>query len=73
MVRYSDTFLLLLANLVRTMLSAVIPIVSMIALSYIHDTTMRLLAVTMFTMLFSLLLKAVTDARTVEVFVVGAA
>ena len=73
MVRYSNSKLLRLANLLGTFLSSGLPIASIVALNYIHRTILRLLVVAIFTMTFSLVLSLVTSARRVEIFAATAA
>ena len=73
MVRYSDSKLLRLANLLGTALSSGLPIASIVALNYVDRTINRLIVVTMFTMMFSLILNLATSARRVEIFAATAA
>lgn len=73
MIRYADSKLLRIANLVATVLSSAIPIASIVALNYIHRMIIRLVVIALFTMTFSLILSLVTSARRIEVFAATAA
>ena len=68
MVRYEDSKLLRVANLLSTLISSALPVGSILALNYIDRMIIRLVVIGIFTMIFSLVLSLITNARKVEVF-----
>lgn len=68
MVRYNDSKVLRIANILSTLISSALPVASIIALNYINRMIIRLVVVVLFTMTFSLVLSLMTNARRVEVF-----
>jgi len=72
-VRYKDSKVLRVADVFSTLVSSALPIASIIALNYIDRMIMRLLVIALFTMVFSLILTLMTNARRVEVFAATAA
>ena len=61
------------ASVISISMSSVLPLLSIVALNYIHSTNARIGAVCGFTLLFSLCLGVVTNAKSGEVFAVAAA
>lgn len=73
MIRYKDSRVLRIANILSTLISSALPITSIVALNYISRMIIRLVVVALFTMAFSLILSLVTNSRRVEVFAATAA
>ena len=67
-VRYSDTKLAHISAGVGTVLASIFPVISVICLTYIESSLLRLGAVGISMFLFSVLLLVFTKARRVEVF-----
>ena len=73
MIRYKNSKLLRIADVLSTIISSALPIASIIALDFIDRMIIRLVAIALFTMTFSLILTIVTNARRVEIFAATAA
>lgn len=73
MVRYKDSRLLRVANIISTLVSSLLPVGSIIALNYIRGMATRLVVIGIFTMTFSLVLSMMINARRVETFAATAA
>ena len=73
MIRYKNGKLLRIADVLSTIISSALPIASIIALNFIDRMIIRLVAIALFTMAFSLILTIVTSARRIEVFAATAA
>ena len=73
MIRYEDSKLLQLADILSTLISSALPIGSIIALYYINTMIVRLVVIAVFTMTFSMVLSLMTSARKVDVFAATAA
>ena len=73
MIRYKDTRLLRIADVLSTIVSSALPIAAIIALNFIDRMIIRLVAIALFTMTFSLILTIVTSARRIEIFAATAA
>ena len=73
MIRYKNSKLLRIADVLSTIISSALPIASIIALNFIDRMIIRLVAIALFTMTFSLILTIVTHARRVEIFAATAA
>ena len=73
MIRYKHIRLLRIADVLSTITSSALPIASIIALNFIDRMIIRLVAIALFTMTFSLILTIVTNARRVEIFAATAA
>jgi len=72
-VRYKDSKVLRVADVFSTLVSSTLPITSIIVLNYIDRMIMRLLVIALFTMVFSLILTLMANARRIEVFAATAA
>ena len=73
MIRYKNSKLLRIADVLSTIISSALPIASIIALNFIDRMIIRLVAIALFTMTFSLILTIVTSARRIEIFAATAA
>ena len=73
MIRYKNSKLLRIADVLATIIASALPIASIIALNFIDRVIIRLVAIALFTMTFSLILTIVTNARRVEIFAATAA
>ena len=73
MIRYRNSKLLRIADILSTITSSALPIASIIALNFIDRMIIRLVAIALFTMTFSLILTIVTSARRIEIFAATAA
>lgn len=73
MIRYKNSKLLRIADVLSTIISSSLPIASIIALNFIDRMIIRLVAIALFTMTFSLILTIVTSARRIEIFAATAA
>ena len=73
MIRYKNSKLLRIADVLSTIISSALPIASIIALNFIDRMIIRLVAIALFTMTFSLILTIVTNARRIEIFAATAA
>ncbi len=71
--RYNESRILRLAGIIGTTISSALPITSIVALNYVERTIIRLVIVAIFTMMFSLILIVVTNARRAENFAATAA
>ncbi len=72
-MRYKDSKVLRVADVFSTLVSSTLPITSIIVLNYIDRMIMRLLVIALFTMVFSLILTLMANARRIEVFAATAA
>ncbi|KAK7999403.1 hypothetical protein PG990_012003 [Apiospora arundinis] len=70
---YSDRHVRLVANLVGSGISSLLPMLSIIALFYVKDTLARLGLVCVFTAIFSFFMFLATQCRRVEIFAATAA
>lgn len=70
---YSDSVLYETINMISTIFSSCIPITAILALYFVEDMGARLGAICGFTVLFSVCLTLVTEARRVEIFAATAA
>ncbi|KAK6829745.1 hypothetical protein PG987_010329 [Apiospora arundinis] len=70
---YKDRNIRLVANLIGSGVSSLMPMLSIIALFYVKDTLARLGLVCAFTLVFSLFMFAATQCKRVEVFAATAA
>lgn len=73
MIRYKNSKLLRIADVLSTIISSALPIASIIALNFIDRMIIRLVAIALFTMTFSLILTIVTNAQRIEIFAATAA
>lgn len=73
MIRYKNSKLLRIADVLSTIIASTLPIASIIALNFIDRMIIRLVAIALFTMTFSLILTIVTSARRIEIFAATAA
>ena len=67
MIRYDDKTLLRIADMTSTLVCFALPVASVAALSYIHDTAERVVFIAITTMVFTLLFGVMTNARRVEI------
>lgn len=72
-VRYEESTIVMVTNIIGTVLSSLLPILSIIVLYFVKNTLTRLGIVVIFTTLFSATLTIFTSARRVEVFASTAA
>ena len=70
---YDDATLIKAIHIFSTVLSSLVPTISIFALFYTRNTTLRLVLVLIFTLLFTLVLSIFTKARRVEIFAATAA
>jgi hypothetical protein len=70
---YSDRKLIAAVNAISTILSSLLPAMSILALYFIHDQLARMAAVVAFCLLFSIVLTLVTNAGRVDCFAATAA
>jgi hypothetical protein len=70
---YRDSYFHLIANVIGTLISSLIPIVSVVVLYFITEMPMRLAMVGLFTAIFSIALSLVTSGTRVEIFAATAA
>ncbi|KAL2045580.1 hypothetical protein N7G274_002008 [Stereocaulon virgatum] len=68
MIHYSDSNILRVADIFTTIISAGLPVASIIALNSIHRTIIRLVVVAVFTITLSLFLSLFTSSRRIENF-----
>ena len=68
MIRYKNSKLLRIADVLATIIASALLIASILALNFIDRVIIRLVAIALFTMTFSLILTIVTNARRVEIF-----
>lgn len=73
MIRYKNSNLLRIADVLSTIISSALPIAAIITLNFIDRMIIRLVAIALFTMTVSLILTIVTNARRVEIFAATAA
>ena len=73
MIRYKNSKLLRIADVLATIIASALPIASILALNFIDRSIIRLVAIALFTMTFSLILTIVTNARRIEIFAATAA
>lgn len=71
--KYDERKVIGFANLVGTLISSLLPVTAIVALSFVKSLLARLGMVALFTVLFSMALLAVTKARRVEIFACTAA
>jgi hypothetical protein len=71
--QYSNGKLIATVNAISTILSSLLPAMSILALNFIHDQLARVAAVVAFCFLFSLALTLVTDAGRADCFAATAA
>ncbi|MCJ1370041.1 hypothetical protein MMC20_001253, partial [Loxospora ochrophaea] len=65
---YEDAPFIAVANIVSTVLSSLLPILSILVLDSVRDPRAKLWAIAVFTTLFSLMLATVTNAKRTDVF-----
>lgn len=70
---YSDRKLIATVNAISTILSSLLPAISILALYFIHDQLARMAAVVAFCLLFSVVLTLVTNSGRVDCFAATAA
>ncbi len=70
---YPDERILVFLGIVGSVLSSVLPTLSIIILFFVHDMLARLGLVTLFTFLFSLTMSLATKAKRYEIFAATAA
>jgi hypothetical protein len=70
---YSNANINKTIDILATMLASMAPLLSTIALFFVHDLGRRLAVLCAFTMMFSMSLAIVTNARRVEIFACTAA
>jgi len=70
---YRDSYFHLIANVIGTLISSLIPIASIVVLCFITEMPMRLAMVGLFTAIFSIALSLVTSGTRVEIFAATAA
>ena len=70
---YDDTLLHTIIRISSTILSSLLPTVSIFALYYTRNNTLRLVLVLIFTSLFTLVLSIFTGAKRIEIFAATAA
>jgi hypothetical protein len=70
---YSDGKLIATVNTISTILSSLLPAMSILALNFIHDQLARVTAVVVFCFLFSVVLTLVTNAGRADCFAATAA
>jgi hypothetical protein len=73
MTHYSDSKLTAAVNAISTILSSLLPAMSILALYFIHDQLARMVAVVAFCLLFSVVLTLITNAGRVDCFAATAA
>ena len=67
---YEDAVFDAAINTISTLLSALLPTASILALYFVEDLMARLAVTTVFTMLYALTLETVTRARRIDIFAV---
>ena len=72
-VRYEESSVIVVTNIIGTVLSSLLPIISIIVLYLVEETLTRLDIMVVFTTLFSATLTIFTAARRVEIFASTAA
>ena len=73
MIRYKNSKLLRIADIISSIISSALPVASIIALNFIDNMIIRLVAIALFTITFSLILTIVTSAGRIEIFTATAA
>jgi hypothetical protein len=68
-VSYKEDYFLRAASFICIVIASILPVISIVALSYVQGLGLRLGMITVFTLLFSFCLKAFTTARGVDCFV----
>ncbi|CAG8977261.1 hypothetical protein HYALB_00009358 [Hymenoscyphus albidus] len=71
--KYDEEAVIRLANVIGMAVSALLPVLAVVVLYFVHDMLKRLAMVAMFTVIFSLALMATTKARRIEIFAATAA
>lgn len=71
--RVEDSRLVVLANVVTTVVSSVIPCLSIIVLYYVQSMLARLISIAVFGAVFSLIMSSVSQGRRYEVFAASTA
>ena len=70
---YPDSYISVTVSALSTILSSLLPTMSMFALYYIHNSLARIGAIIAFTFLFSVVLTLITNAKRVECFAAASA